>query len=492
VNIGDLESADLSRRRLLQGALTGAAVAGSAALLSACGGGSPSSSGGTAASGSGSGWKQFKGTTLHFISENTAPTAAIAADTKPFTDLTGINIKISQMELGSLVQKVALDFGSGGASYEVIYADPYQVLAPYHQGLIDLNAMIQDKSLPQVPKGIDDFIPTQLLADGRFADQGPLYTLPYDCPTMVWIYRKDIFDKFKKQMQQDLGFDPTPSASSTWEQYYQIAKWFNDHKKQTGIPYGTGHQAKQYDSLQCDFSNVLAAYGGGYFSDDAKVGGLGTKDPGPCQLGSSEAIAAAEFYNKLLAIANPGSTSWDWTGDADAFNAEQMVMTPNWHEFASSHVQKFGDKVGFARLPRGPKRAAGIYGGTGIGINANASADKQKAAWLFLVWATSPKAQLLDLKSKVGGGTPTRTSVYEMPAVQKGTTYPTTMPNLLSTDAARETWKSENIYLRPKIPQWNHADTIIFTELSKMLAGKQSPEATMKSASSQIDKVVGA
>jgi multiple sugar transport system substrate-binding protein len=35
-------------------------------------------------------------------------------------------------------------------------------------------------------------------------------------------------------------------------------------------------------------------------------------------------------------------------------------------------------------------------------------------------------------------------------------------------------------------------DTVVFTELSKMLAGQQSPEATMKSAKQQIDKIVGA
>jgi multiple sugar transport system substrate-binding protein len=481
------QAQDVSRRNVLKGLLAGGTAVGAPGMLAGCAGRTDATVHPHA-----SPWRQYAGTTLHFISENTAPTAAIAADTKPFTDLTGIHVAISQMELGSLVQKVALDLASGGSSYEVIYADPYQVLAPYRQGLVDLSKMIGDHSLPAVPRGLGDFNATQLMAAGRFADKHALYALPYDCPTMIWIYRKDVFTKFRSQMQQDLGFDPTPSDSSTWEEYYKTAQWFNDHKKQTGIPYGTGHQAKQYDSLMCDFSNVLAAYGGGYFADDAKVGGLGTAHPGPCQLDSPEAMAAARFYAKLLKTANPGSTSWDWTGAADGFNAGQMVMTPNWHEFAAQHVEKFGDKVGFARLPRGPKRAAGIYGGTGIGINANADDDMQKAAWLFVLWATSPQAELLDLESKVGGGTPTRMSVYDMPKVKRNATYPSTMPNLLATEAARETWKPENIYLRPKIPQWNHADTIIFTELSKMLAGDLAPEQAMRSAKTQIDHVTGA
>src|SRR5215212_9064824 len=81
------------------------AGAGSAALwLGGCG------SSNTAKPVAGDEWKQFGGTTLNFISENTAPTSAIAANLKPFTDLTGIEIKIVQLELAALVQKVAHDY----------------------------------------------------------------------------------------------------------------------------------------------------------------------------------------------------------------------------------------------------------------------------------------------------------------------------------------------------------------------------------------------
>ena len=48
----------------------------------------------------------------------------------------------------------------------------------------------------------------------------------------------------------------------------------------------------------------------------------------------------------------------------------------------------------------------------------NAKDAELGAAWLFVNWATSPETQLMSLGSKVGGGTPTRTSVYELPEVQ--------------------------------------------------------------------------
>ena len=74
----------------------------------------------------------------------------------------------------------------------------------------------------------------------------------------------------RDQMRQDLGFDPMPSDSTTWEQYYQIAEWFSNGNA-SEVKYGTGHQAQQYDSLMCDFSNVLFAYGGACLAYGARA-----------------------------------------------------------------------------------------------------------------------------------------------------------------------------------------------------------------------------
>ncbi|MFG2191357.1 extracellular solute-binding protein [Streptomyces sp. NPDC048639] len=469
----------LSRRSLLRGA----AVAGAAGLLSACGG-RPDV---VADAGAGP-WRQYAGTTLNFISENTAPTAAIAADLAPFTELTGIRVNIVTLELSALAQKVALDLASGNGEYDVVYADPYLVLAPYAPAFADLRAFQEDPALPQLPGGFGDFIPSHLDAAGRFRDDGKVLALPYDCPTMVWQYRADLFEKHRDRMADDLGFDPMPSAGSTWEQYYATARWFND--RTDDVPYGTGHQAKQHDSLMCDFSNLLWAYGGDYFDDGPAVGRLGATDPGPCRLRSERAVAGAEFYQRLLAIADPASRTWDWDGVGSAFRSGRFAMCPNWHEYAAANEQALPGKVGYAPLPKGPARSAGMYGGTGIAVSDIVPPGRRKAAWLFLVWATAPRTQVTGLASKVGGGTPTRTSVYARPEVAEAGHRPSKMPNMLSTDAVRETWKPGNIGLRPKIPMWGECDTALFTEVSRMLAGDAAPAEAMRSAADRIDRIV--
>ena len=463
----------LSRREVLRRAGAGAAALALPGWLTACGGETAVHHAG------GDEWKQFAGTKLNFISENTAPTSAIAANIKPFTDLTGIQVTITQLELAALVQKVALDFASGLGSYQIIYADPYQILAPYHDALADLNRFIDDDNLPKL-EDEGDFIPTQLDAAGRFVAKDKLYALPYDAPTMIWQYRRDLFDKYGDRMKQDLGFDPMPSDSSTWEQFYKTSKWFREHARDD-VPYGHGNQAKQHDSLMNDFSNLLWAYGGDYFRNGTQVGRMGSNEPGEPILDSDQAVEAADVYNRLVRIGHPGSRGWDWDGLGAAFAAGEMAMCVNWHEFAAANeAGELKGKVGYAALPRGPKRRACMYGGTGLGINGVASDTEQKAAWLFVNWATSKKVQLANLKSDVGGGTPTRDSVYKLPQVQKAKHEPSSMPNILTTDAVFEAWKPANIGLRPKIAAWNECDTVIFTQLSKMLAGQQPPDSCMR------------
>jgi len=471
----------VSRRGFLK--MAGAGLAGSAMLgVTGCG-----ASSGAGLSASGEGWKRYSGATINFISENTAPTSAIAANLTPFKELTGINVEIQQLELTSLAQRVALDFGSHSGEYHVIYADPYQIMAPLHDGFADLKEFMDDSSLPSVPNGEGDFIPTQLAAAGQFGDK--LLALPYDAPTLIWCFRKDLFEKYRGKIQKDLGFDPMPSSDSTWEQYYATAKWFNEN--QDDVPYGAGAQAKQHDSLMADFSNVLWAYGGDYFDNGTELGKLGSTDPGPSTLDSPEAIEAAKFYKKLVGVAHPGSTSWDWNDLGEAFGAEQCAMCSEWHEFAAAwEAGALMGKVGYAILPRGPARSANHFGGTGIGVNKYASEDEQGAAWTFVAWATSPEAQLMDLKSSVGGGTPTRESVYQMPEVKNVKDPLTTMPNIVTASAVREAWKPENIGLRPKVPSWNQCDTVVYTELSQMLTGGKSPEDAMRDAKTQIDLAV--
>ncbi|TCL76488.1 carbohydrate ABC transporter substrate-binding protein (CUT1 family) [Hydrogenispora ethanolica] len=435
-------------------------------------------------------WTQFKNDhlTIHLLSEDTPPTMAVKSIVNEFTAKTGIKVEITQTRLEDVVAKTILDFSAKAGDIELIYTDPYQILSPFHGHLADMRKFMNDPALPKIPLGLNDFIKTDLIAGGYMIDKDRLLGIPYDCPTMIWIYRKDIFLKYKDKFMADRGYDWTPGSNLSWEQYYEIAKWINEHVPE--VKAGTGHQALMYDSLQCDFSNVLAAYGGKYFAND-QVNLWGSNLPGKCMLDQPQAIEATRFYKKLLSIAHPGSTSWDWNGLAEAFAAGDIAMAPEWHEFASTFEDparsKVAGKVGYALLPHGANGSKNHWGGTNISINSYASEKKQKAAWLYILWATSPNVQK---KLLLRGSTPTRYAVYNDRFVKQWIKFKVN-PIMESLHTVTEAWKPENIFLRPKTPYWLDVNTVVFTNLSYMLAGKLSPEEAMRDATLKIDQITG-
>ena len=441
-------------------------------------------------------WKQYEGQGLaiNFLSEDTPPTAAIVNHLQEFEDLTGITVNLTTTNLADVGTKVLLDFSAGTGDIHVIYADPFIMLAPLYGHFLDLNDFVNDPTLPPVPNGIEDFDEMNMVGSGYMIDKEKLLAIPYDAPTILLTYRTDIFENetFKQMFMDEKGYDWTPGPNITWEQYAEIAEWINGKVADgtlTEVSYGTGHQARQYDSLMCDFSDVLLAYGANYFANP-DFATWGTSTPGGATLDTPEAIQAAEVYNSILAQADPGSLGWDWNGVAEAFAAGNLAMSPQWHEYASMFQDptksKVVDEVKWALLPSGPAGSKNLWGGTGLAINGYASEDLQRAAWLFILWATSPdvqKALLLE------GATPTRTSVYEDPEVQQWIQEKKT-PLMDTLVVLKEAWAPEHIGLsQGKIVTWIQVDETIFTNLSQMLTGGKTPEQAMQDATEQINTI---
>lgn len=441
-------------------------------------------------------WKQYegKGLTIDFVSEDTPPTGAIVNHLQEFEDLTGIKVNLTVINLADLGTKVLLDFSSAAGDIDVIYADPFIMIAPFYGHFVDLRKFVSDSTLPPVPNGIEDFDNMNLVVDGYMIDREKLLAIPYDAPTILLTYRTDIFENetYKKMFMDEKKYDWTPGPNITWEQYAEIAKWINE-KIAAGViteaKYGTGHQARQYDSLMCDFSNVLMAYGGNYFTNP-DFATWGTSTPGGAALDTPEAIKAAEVYASILTQADPGSLSWDWNGVAEAMAAGDLAMSPQWHEYASMfqdpNKSKVVDNVKWALLPSGPAGSKNIWGGTGLGINGYASEEMQRASWLFILWATSPDIQKELL---LEGATPTRTSVYNDPEVQQWIADKKT-PLMDTLVVLKEAWAPEHIGLsQGKIVTWIQVDESIFTNLSQMLTGQKTPEQAMQDATAQINKI---
>lgn len=444
-------------------------------------------------------WKQFSGITLNFISENTIYSSVLSRESDQFTKITGIKVKIQALDFNSMLEKINLDFVSKTGKYQVVYVDPYQTLTKFTNKLVNLNDLNNDPKLPHLPGGIEDFFRSQVNVDSYFIDRDKLYTIPFDSPTMILYYRKDIIEKYGKEFKLQMGYDISPGDKNfTWERYYEAAKWINKNVPRNEVKYGCGHQAKQHNSLFCDFSNVLAAYGGNYFKD-RNIGSLGSKNPYNSVIMDGKGIRALEMYKKIIKISDPRSTNWDWSGVADAFKDGDLAFMPNWNEYSSvvedQKKSRIAGKVGYSLLPYGPAQSGNIFGGSGIGINKDAPLIEQKAAWLFIIWATSPHTELFVLKHPEGGDVPLRKSVYNLSEVKdamvEGSESSKRFPTLLPMKAVLKAWDLENIYQRPKVLKWPQIEDSITEEVHKMITADIDAEETANSIARKINIITG-
>lgn len=421
--------------------------------------------------------RQFEGMTLNFIVENNLYANILSHESEEFSEVTGINVKIRAMDFDTLVQKVNLDFISKTGKYQLVYVDPYQTLNRFYDYLEILNLYNSDTENPKIEGYTDDFFKNQTYVCSYFKEDKNLYTVPFDSTTMILYYRKDIFDKYRDRFFEEMGYDWTPGTKEfTWERYCEVAKWIDDNVPDEEVKYGSGHMAQKHNSIFCDFSNILSAYGGDYFSDE-NINTLGLNSFNKINTLDLNFIEALDMYKRVVKTAAPESIDWNWTDTANAFRNGEIAMMPNWDEnytyMEHDLDSKVSGKVGYSILPYGDERSANIYGGSGIGINKYADDIEKQASWLYIVWATSRDIQLKVLKHPEGGSLPTRKSAYE----DSDILYQIKNPYLIDEDntflkhmsAVLDAWRSDNLYLRPKISNFYEVEQVIINNLHEMI-----------------------
>jgi len=442
--------------------------------------------------------RQFEGMTLNFIVENNLYANILSHEGEEFSEITGININIKPVDFDTLVQKINLDFIAQAGQYQIIYVDPYQTLNRFSDYLELLNPYNEDPNFPRIEGFLDDFFENQTMVCSYFKNDEHVYAVPFDSTTMILYYRKDIFEKYKEQFRKDAGYDWTPGTSGfTWERYCEAAKWIDENVPNEEVQYGSGLMAQEHNSIFCEFSNILAAYGGDYFSDD-KINTLGLDTFTKINVLNEDFIQALDIYKKVAGVSAPKSVNWNWTDLAKAFRDGDVAMMANWDEnytyIEDKMYSKVNGKVGYAILPYGDKRSANIYGGSGIGINKYAAEEEKKAAWLYTVWATAKEMQLEVLKHPEGGSLPTRKSAYEDPVIKARLESSNSEPGedavLKHMSAVIEAWKPQNIYLRPKVSNFYEVEKVLVSNLHDMIELNLDSSKTAEKIDQELKEIL--
>lgn len=448
-------------------------------------------------------WKQYAGTKLIFMSENTPPSYAIKTRAEEFTKLTGMEIEIRQDTLSTVQEKVGIDLKGGTTSYHLNYAQDKPMSTMFADYWADFNEFIGDDTLPQDPDGYGEEVwgPGWLDCTGYFYDRSRLVALPYDNAVAVAMYRQDLFEKYSKQFEAEYGYPLQYTENTTWKDVIDIANFFNraDIKD---VEYGVGFQALEGWAGQLCYQRMLYAHGQ-WEEWDFEDPYIGSRTPGPCNWGDDQSVATIGHMRELFKVAHPESLSWNWSGVNTGYITGKIALCFNYGEFAAAvedteNSVASGGKTGYALDPKGESSwivngKQGVngtnYGIGGIAINGNLSKDMQRAAFIFATYATSAAVQKSVLKEL--GGTPTRMKVLNDPEVVEAMKRPTTMPNALTYPPSLAGCKAPHVVPGPKLPKFNEYMQTQSIEIAKTMAGKQSPEQCAKVLKKRLDQMNG-
>jgi multiple sugar transport system substrate-binding protein len=449
-------------------------------------------------------WKQYSGSKLVFMSENTPPSFAIRDNLKPFYDLTGIEVEILTDDLPVVQQKVGIDLRGGKADFHLNYVQDKPIGAPFADFYEDLTKYTKDDTLPQDPDGMGDaaWFENFLDACGRMYDRERLIAFPYDCAVACTFYRQDLFEKHSKAFEAEHGYRMEFTPETTWKNLYEFAAFFKKLRESgQDVPYGYAqHQGSFAWTTQLDIQRLMFAHGRWTeFNVDDK---LGSKKPGPTNWGDETSVFLMEKFKEQAAVSHPDNLANGTLQLNTVYQAGQIAMQVQYHEFAASIEDEktsraAGGKTAYAPCPKGEaswiKNGGPTVNGCncgigGIGINANASEDLKRAAYIFASWATSKNTQLSVLKGV--GGTPTRKAVLQVSEVAEARKRPTKMPNALTFDAVYDYGiKDPHFVLGPKIPEANEYHQIILTEVQKCISGQQTSEEACQAIKEQVDEL---
>jgi multiple sugar transport system substrate-binding protein len=297
-----------------------------------------------------------------------------------------------------------------------------------------------------------DFFPTTLEAV-TFDDR--VYALPWYADAGLLYYRRDLLERH--------GLRPP----RTWPELVSAAQ--RVIAAEPGL-YGYVWQGKQGESLVCNALEYLWSHGGSVFSDGALA------------LDRPENAQALQFMRDLVAkhrVTPPTVSTADEETTRRLFGAGRAVFMRNW-PYAFEILQREGSpvrgRVGVTALPAAPgRRSASTLGGWQLGVNRY---SRQPEAAERLVRHLTGKEAQKELALSVGYR-PTRRSLYEDPELREKQAFTETMRVVL--EAARP---------RPVTPYYMMITQVLQPEFSAVLSGIRSPQASLRSAAKQAERIL--
>jgi multiple sugar transport system substrate-binding protein len=238
-------------------------------------------------------------------------------------------------------------------------------------------------------------------------------------------------------------------------------------------PGGSGFvwQGARYEGLVTVYLEILGAYGGRILGPDHEV-----------LVDAPEGASALLYLRDLLwrGISPQEVLTWHEEETRFAFQNGQAVFLRNW-PYAVPLLAGPGSRVAgrfaVAPMPAAPGGApTATLGGGQLAINAHSRSPD--AAWRLVAFLTAPE-QMLE-RAEAVGQYPARRSVWTSPRLAAALQEPPDRVLRIVESAAA----------RPATPIWTELSEILQIWLHRALAGQAEPEAALREAAREMERVI--
>ncbi len=399
----------------------------------------------------------YKGTQLHVIFLDRPGYRAIIKLLPDFEKATGIKVSYDIVPYENTREKEVLNF-SGQGDLSIALVDLVWIGEYAENGWIEpISKFSGDASITDPNLNLKGFFPLLLDAFGTWG--GTTYGLPFDNYSGLLFYNKC--------MLKDAGFDKPPA---TWDELANTyaPKLTDASKKQ----FGYALQSLRGETQSADsFMRMLWPQGGSLLDKTFHS-----------NLMNKESQAGLNFRRNLMKYMPPGVVSWDHAEAVNGLAQNQVAMITEWSAFYSTltdpKTSKIGDCLGVAPEPAGPSGRLPALGGFSLAVASQAPEKVQKAAWIFIQWATS---EAIAKPYVEAGGVSGRMAVYDDPEIKAK--YPFVAPMV-------ESWQHGVPEFRPRFPAWPAISEIIAEFGSKMMLGQVSVEEGSKDVGTRMEAIL--
>lgn len=350
-----------------------------------------------------------------------------------------IKVNLEFVPYEGLRDKTLLSQGAGGG-YDVVLFD---VIWPAEYAANNVLIDVTERIGADMKSGIMPGAWTTVEYNGK------AYGMPWILDTKYLFYNTD--------MLKQAGIAAPPK---TWEELLEQAKTIKDKGI---VEHPIVWSWAQAEAVICDYTMLLASYGGSFLTDDGK----------PAFQTGGGVQALDYMVNSIEAgLTNPNSKEYLEEDVRRVFSSGQAAFALNWtymYNLANDPKEsKIAGNVGVVPGPgvSGKLDASAVNGSMGLGITA--ASKHPDEAWKYIIAMTSLETQ----KKYAQLSLPIWSSWYDKPDVAK---------NQEALIAAAKVGLAA-MYPRPTTPKYQELSTAIQQAIQSALLKSAEPEAALTDA----------